>query len=72
MEILNRLFIGFQVFMVALYIGFGAYMLISTSLKLKYDPLMINIFGIVMILYGIVRGYQVYNKLIEKSHEKSN
>ncbi len=57
---------SFNYFMVLFYIIIGTYMLISVKLLNYLSPVQKNGIGILLIVYGLFRGYRVYkNNLLQ-------
>jgi hypothetical protein len=53
---------SFAIVMVVLYIALGTTIIFKAAQIPNVPPLYAQIFGFVLILYGIFRGYNVYRK----------
>ena len=58
---------SFKIVMVVLYVILGTTIIFKAVDISNVDPLFARIFGGVMIIYGIVRGFQVYRKYFSNS-----
>ena len=64
----NKILRYFGFIMVILYFTVGVFMLSSDRLLAYFSPIQKNGIGIVIIIYGIFRGYRIYKSQKENAN----
>jgi hypothetical protein len=65
--LLPKVFAGF---VVLCYLFLGFYVIFGNTHLAEFNPLLKNIFGGIMVLYGVYKGYMFYVKYYDGSNEK--
>ena len=59
-NILKKTIKGFSYFMVVFYFAVGAFLLTTDRLQNHLTPIQKNGIGVIVIVYGLFRGYRIY------------
>lgn len=61
-----------ELIIIVIYIVMGCLLIFKKDLFTQFIPMFRNIFGIILILYGIFRASQFYNKYIVNKEDENS
>ena len=62
----------FEFIMALIYLGAGTFLLVSPPQSANFASKYALYIGIVLVIYGLVRGYRVYKKYYGERYESEN